>query len=228
MLLRNRIARGVAAGALALALPALSACSGFATDKVYTPAPGANDRSGDVDVLNAVIVATQDGHGTFLASFSNNLDSNANNEFANVDDELTGVTGDFTATLPSGDGAGNEQAGDDAAGDEPGAQDAANDETSAAASLAIPASSMLVLGNTATADTHYVSPGIPVDGDFKLGDFVTVTLTFANADEVEIEVPVVCNANHWAGQDTNPANADAELSPTCESIGDGGTTEASH
>ena len=226
MLLRNRIARGVAAGALALALPALSACSGFATDKVYTPAPGANDRSGDVDVLNAVIVATQDGHGTFVASFSNNLDANTNNNFENVDDELTGITGDFTATLPSGDAPAQDDA---AADDEANAQETSNDEAAATSSaLAIPASSLLVLGSGETAAGHYVSPGIPVDGEFKLGDFVTVTLTFANAGEVEIDVPVVCNANHWAGQDTNPANADAELSPKCESIGAGDSAEASH
>jgi hypothetical protein len=61
------------AGALVLALPLLSSC-GFdkATDRVYTPAAGVNNRDGDVDVLSAVIVAAQPGSGTFLASLSNN------------------------------------------------------------------------------------------------------------------------------------------------------------
>src|SRR3546814_14117768 len=51
MLLRTRIARATAIGALVLAAPALSSCS-FATDKVYTPGPGATDRSERVDVIN--------------------------------------------------------------------------------------------------------------------------------------------------------------------------------
>jgi hypothetical protein len=61
------------AGALVLALPLLSSC-GFnkATDRVYTPAAGVNDRDGDVDVLSAVIVAAQPNSGTFIASLSNN------------------------------------------------------------------------------------------------------------------------------------------------------------
>jgi hypothetical protein len=60
------------AGALVLALPLLGSC-GFdkATDKVYTPGVGTNDRDGDVDVLAAVVVAAQPGSGTFLATLSN-------------------------------------------------------------------------------------------------------------------------------------------------------------
>ena len=61
------------AGALVLALPLLGSC-GFdkATDQVYTPGAGTDDRSGDVDVLSAVIVSAQPGSGTFIASLSNN------------------------------------------------------------------------------------------------------------------------------------------------------------
>lgn len=74
------------AGALVLALPLLGSC-GFdkATDRVYTPAAGINNRDGDVDVLSAVIVAAQPDSGTFLASLSNNR---ADQAFA-----LTGVAG---------------------------------------------------------------------------------------------------------------------------------------
>jgi hypothetical protein len=55
-------------GALVLALPLLASC-GFdkATDQVYTPGAGTDDRSGDVDVLSAVIVSAQPGPGTFIA-----------------------------------------------------------------------------------------------------------------------------------------------------------------
>jgi hypothetical protein len=61
------------AGALVLALPLLGSC-GFdkATDRVYTPGAGINNRGGDVDVLSAVIVSAQPGSGTFVASLSNN------------------------------------------------------------------------------------------------------------------------------------------------------------
>jgi hypothetical protein len=57
-----------------LAVPALSSC-GFnkATDRVYTPAAGVNDQDTNVDVLGAVIVSGQEGSGTFVASFANNV-----------------------------------------------------------------------------------------------------------------------------------------------------------
>jgi hypothetical protein len=59
-------------GALALAT-VLSSCGfNYATDQVYTPAAGVNDRSSDVDVLGAAVVSGQDGSGTFIASFANN------------------------------------------------------------------------------------------------------------------------------------------------------------
>ena len=55
--MQTRRSLRLAVGALVLALPLLGSC-GFdkATDKVYTPAAGTNDRDGDVDVLSAVIV----------------------------------------------------------------------------------------------------------------------------------------------------------------------------
>jgi hypothetical protein len=60
------------AGALVLALPLLGSC-GFskATDRVYTPGAGTNNRDGVVKVLTAVIVAAQPDSGTFIASLSN-------------------------------------------------------------------------------------------------------------------------------------------------------------
>ena len=65
-----------AAGALALAT-ALSSCGfDYATDRVYTPGAGVNDRDASVDVLGAVVVSAQDGSGTFVASFANNDQEN--------------------------------------------------------------------------------------------------------------------------------------------------------
>lgn len=95
MKLRNRITRATATGALVLTAPFLSACGmSFATDQVYTQAAGANDRQGSVDVLNALIVATEDGSGTFIATLANN----ETNEFeggeltSDGDDGLTGIS----------------------------------------------------------------------------------------------------------------------------------------
>ena len=58
---------------VALAAPGLTGC-GFdaATERPYTPAAGANDVSGVVDVLGAVVVSSAPGSGTFVATLANN------------------------------------------------------------------------------------------------------------------------------------------------------------
>jgi hypothetical protein len=63
--------RRVAIAALLLA-PALTAC-GFSqqTDQVYQPAVGINDRSGQIDILNALVVSGEDGSGTFAGTLVN-------------------------------------------------------------------------------------------------------------------------------------------------------------
>ena len=61
-----------AAAVLALAVPLSSCGFDYATDRDYTPAGGANNRDGDVDVLSAVVVSAAEGSGTFVASLSNN------------------------------------------------------------------------------------------------------------------------------------------------------------
>jgi hypothetical protein len=84
---RSRRSRRLAAVAVLLAVPALSSCGvnfKAQTDQVYTPAEGANDRSGPVDVLNALIVSDQAGSGRFIAGFANNEDK---------EQTLTSVTG---------------------------------------------------------------------------------------------------------------------------------------
>jgi hypothetical protein len=78
-------------------LPLLAACSsvgfGAPTGEVYIPAVGTNDRSGSVDVLNALVVSGQDGTGTLIATFVDNKQDTA--------DSLTGVTGDNLVVTPS-------------------------------------------------------------------------------------------------------------------------------
>ena len=68
---KHRLALSI--GALVLAVPGVSACGfNYATDREYTPANGANNQHGTVDVLNAVIVSSEEGSGTFIATLSNN------------------------------------------------------------------------------------------------------------------------------------------------------------
>jgi hypothetical protein len=69
---KTRRSWALAAGALLLAAPLASCGFDNATDRVYTPAAGTNDREATVDVLNAVIVSADEGSGTFLATFVNN------------------------------------------------------------------------------------------------------------------------------------------------------------
>lgn len=83
--------RRTAIAALLLA-PALTACGfNFQTDQVYQPAVGVNDRSGSVDILNALVVSGTDGSGTFAGTLVNGD--------ATEDDRLEIVTGpDITAS----------------------------------------------------------------------------------------------------------------------------------
>ena len=80
-----------AAAVIALAAPLTSCGFDYATERDYTPAGGANNREGAVDVLSAVIVSAAEGSGTFVASFSNN-DVDAAQTF-------TGLSGDEGAAI---------------------------------------------------------------------------------------------------------------------------------
>ena len=71
MQLRRTLATTTAV--LALAVPLTSCGFDYATAREYTPAAGANNRDGDVKVLNAVVVSGQKGSGTVIASLVNNL-----------------------------------------------------------------------------------------------------------------------------------------------------------
>lgn len=80
-----------AAAVIALAAPLSSCGFDYATERDYTPAGGANNREGEVDILSAVVVSAEEGSGTFVASFSNN----------NIDDEqtFTAISGDEGAAI---------------------------------------------------------------------------------------------------------------------------------
>lgn len=99
MLISNRTTRLLCAGALVLAAPVLASCSKEkATDMIYTPANAANNRDGRIDILNAVIVSTTEGSGTFVASLANN-DTNAPGAEKDAADQLVGLAGEVTAKI---------------------------------------------------------------------------------------------------------------------------------
>lgn len=66
--------RTLAIGTVSLAATAaLTACGfNYPTDRINDITAAANDRSGTVNVLNAVVVSKQDNAGTFIATFVNN------------------------------------------------------------------------------------------------------------------------------------------------------------
>lgn len=61
------------ASAMVLSIAPLAGCAGWASEREYTQAAGANDRDGDVDVLNALIVSAEPGKGTVYTALVNNL-----------------------------------------------------------------------------------------------------------------------------------------------------------
>ena len=69
------VRRRLALAALPLAIPALSACTvnfDAQTDQPYNASVGVDDRSGEVDVLNALVVSGSPGSGTVIATLVNN------------------------------------------------------------------------------------------------------------------------------------------------------------
>jgi hypothetical protein len=80
--------RSLAAVVVALMVPVLSSCGvnfRAQTDQVYQPSVGTDSRSGEVDVLNAMIVSGSEGSGTVVATLVDNDQVNA--------DTLRGVAG---------------------------------------------------------------------------------------------------------------------------------------
>ena len=86
--------RRTAIALLAACAPVLAACGAnfdAQTNQVYQPAVGVNDRSGDVYVVNALVVTDGSGTGTVVASLINQ---------ANQSDRLVNVLASTTAGAP--------------------------------------------------------------------------------------------------------------------------------
>jgi hypothetical protein len=124
MSLRRTLA--LATCVLAVGAPVLTSCGfDYATDRIYTPAAGVNNRDASVDVLGAVIVSAEDGSGTFIASFANNsIEEPASVETLEGVDQSQLTASDFSPIeVPAGglvnlaDEGGLEVTGDIAAGE---------------------------------------------------------------------------------------------------------------
>ncbi len=144
---------GVRASVVALVAGLTTAC-GFQpqTNVVNNIAVGAEDRSGTVDVLNAVVIAGEADLGVFSASLVNPIG----------EDPVT-----FGGLVPTGD----------------------LGELGRYASTEVPAGELVDLSD---------SGGVPVEGDFRAGQYVTVTLDLADDGRVTLDVPVVTPCHQYS------------------------------
>ena len=153
------VRRSLASAVLLLAVTGLSSCTvnfGEQTDKVYNPSAGVDDRSGSVDVLNALVVSGTTGSGAVIATLVNNDQQRP--------DALRGVAG----------------SGSDA-----------SLKVTPGGATTIPAGGLL---NLAT-DGRIAIRGARVAP----GNFVTITFTFARAQAITVQAPVVANSSEYAG-----------------------------
>jgi hypothetical protein len=128
------------------------------TNQFYTPAEGVNERSGGVDLLNALVVADEAGTGRFIAALVNNSDL--------TDDSLTGVQG-------------------------------AGESEDVAGSLATPID-VVRDGFVQLADEG-VEP-VVLSGDAIVpGRFVELTISFQEAGDITVKLPVVTAEDDFEG-----------------------------
>ncbi len=82
-----------AAVALLLAAPLLLSSCGFnyATDRINTISAGINDRSGEVDVLGAVVIAQEPNAGAFVATLVNGSDD-VTDQLVQLGDQASGLS----------------------------------------------------------------------------------------------------------------------------------------
>ena len=155
-----------------LALLGVTGCGfGPATQEQYTPAPGANDRDSEVDVLNAVVVAAQPGSGTFIASLANNSSTDSVT--------FTGVSGAEGNAVVAGE----------------------------FAEIEIEPQSLVNLEEEG---------GPTLTGEFGAGNFVPLSVTFADAETVTLDVPVVKACGDFLGLDDTAGESEAEEAYSCE------------
>ncbi len=153
------VRRRLALASLPLAVTALTSCAvnfGAQTDQPYNPSTGVDDRSGEVDVLNALVVSGGAGSGAVIATLVNNDQVHA--------DALRRVAG----------------AGADA-----------SVKVTPGGATAIPHGGLLNLAKSGriTVTGSQVVPG----------GVVTLTFSFARAQAITVDAPVVANSSEYAG-----------------------------
>ncbi|WP_310962268.1 copper chaperone PCu(A)C [Nocardioides terrisoli] len=90
--MKSHLRRRLAGPALLLLIPLTAACGfGAQTDQVYQAAAGSNNRSGEVDILNAVVVSKTPGTGTFAGTLVNKNQTQAD-QLVSVSDAVSNKT----------------------------------------------------------------------------------------------------------------------------------------
>jgi hypothetical protein len=179
----RRLARRFAIVAAALALPLTTACAAnfsAQTQQQYQPAVGSDDRAGMVYALNMLVVADTSGNGTLVGTLINqDACPDYVTDLQAVDADGGGVK---TSTLPTTETL-------DSSDDCP-------DVSAPSNGIALPSQIAVKLPDDAqvqfSADT--VTPG----------SFITVTMRFARADQLELDVPVVSESDMYDGVTVGP------------------------
>lgn len=167
-----RTRRLTAASMILAASLGLSACGtggGAATNQQYQPGVGANLRTGDVQLYNALLVAGSDDTLAFSAGMLNTTDAAQTLESVTI--APLGGSGSVTA--------------------EP------------ATSVELPPRQLFTIGRAGEL--------AGIDGaTLPVGRYADVTLTFSDAGEVEISVPVVARNASYADVAETPPSDGAE------------------
>jgi hypothetical protein len=126
------------------------------TNQFYTPAEGVNDRTSQVDVLNALVVSDQDGRGRFIAGLVNNS-TTASDALQQV--QGSGKNADVKGTLSS--------------------------------PISVGPNDFVQLADQG------VEPVVLTGSSIVAGRFIELTLTFSQADEVTVLLPVVTSEDEY-------------------------------
>jgi hypothetical protein len=184
MQLRRSLVTATVAVTLAFSLSACGAVDrirgfDYATDRVYTPGAGTNDRTGEVDILGAAVVSAIPGQGTLIVTFVTSDQADGTAEAAT----LEGVSG----TIVTGEGEG-----------------AVTGEVTAEefTPVEIPANGYV---NLADADEPIVLTGDFEAGNFL---DLTFTFAHGQSTTFEVPV-VSNFTGDWAGLDVSPGAEDA-------------------
>jgi copper(I)-binding protein len=161
---------------------------GAPTQHLYQPAVGSNYRDGDVYVLDAQVVANDQGDGTLVTTIINQAEGS---------DFLVEVT------TEDADGGGVETGALPAAS----SSDCSDVESAPSTGICLPSQQAVAL----PADGQ-----IQVQADTVTpGTFVTMTLRFQNGSPVELDVPVVAEGPMYTGVTVAPVTEDsASTSPS--------------